>query len=140
MNVIIYNNTNDCVTILSPGTGYSVEWVLENDFPKMPDSAGATPKIIDENSLPLQDTDFFEAWKITNDVIDIRLEKAKNITKSRLRIEREPLLTAQDIAFQRALETGSDTTAIIAEKQRLRDITNLTDSCTTLDELRALHC
>ena len=58
------------------------------------------------------------------------------MTKKRLRAEREPLLAAQDVAFQRALETGADTSAIVAEKQRLRDITNF--SVTTLDELRSL--
>jgi len=63
------------------------------------------------------------------------MDKAKEITKSRLRTEREPLLMAQDVAFQRALETGADTAAIVVEKQRLRDITKLADSCTTTDQL-----
>jgi hypothetical protein len=55
-----------------------------------------------------------------------------------LRAEREPLLAAQDVAFQRALETGADTTAIVAEKTRLRGITDLADSATSLEELRSL--
>jgi hypothetical protein len=71
-------------------------------------------------------------------MITVDLAKAKEITKNRLRAERESLLAAQDVAFQRALETGADTTAIVAEKQRLRDITKLADSCTTTDELRNL--
>lgn len=71
-------------------------------------------------------------------MITINLDKAKAITKDRLRQEREPLLAAQDVAFQRALETGADTSAIVAEKQRLRDVTKLADSATTLDELKAL--
>ena len=69
-------------------------------------------------------------------MITINFDKAKEITKERLRAERTPLLQAQDVAFQRALESGTDTTAIVAEKQRLRDITNF--SATTLDELRSL--
>ena len=73
-------------------------------------------------------------------MIVIDIDKAKAITKSRLRAERAPLLAAQDVAFQRALESGSDTAAIVAEKQRLRDITNLVDTCTTTDELRGLKC
>ena len=72
-------------------------------------------------------------------MITINLEKAKAITKDRLRAERAPLLAAQDLAFQRALEVGGSTAEIVAEKQRLRDLPLLTDSCTTLDELRALH-
>jgi len=69
-------------------------------------------------------------------MITINFDKAVEITKDRLRAERTPLLQAQDVAFQRALESGADTTAIVAEKQRLRDITNFT--ATTLDELKAL--
>jgi hypothetical protein len=71
-------------------------------------------------------------------MITINLNKAKELTKDRLREERTPLLAAQDVAFQRALESGQDTAAIVAEKQRLRDITALADSATTLDELKAL--
>jgi hypothetical protein len=71
-------------------------------------------------------------------MITINLDKAKAITKERLRAERTPLLQAQDVAFQRALEEGSDTSAIVAEKQRLRDITNLADQATTLDELKEI--
>jgi hypothetical protein len=73
-------------------------------------------------------------------MIVINIDKAKEITKARLRTEREPLLVAQDIAFQRALETGADTTAIVLEKQRLRDITNDVDTLTTLDELKNKSC
>jgi hypothetical protein len=70
--------------------------------------------------------------------ITINITKAKAITKERLRAQRTPLLQAQDVAFQRALELGADTTAIVAEKQRLRDITQLADQATTLDELKTL--
>jgi len=71
--------------------------------------------------------------------IIIDIDKAKNITKDRLRQEREPLLLAQDIAFQRALEINADTSAIVAEKQRLRDITTLVDTANTVEELKALE-
>jgi uncharacterized protein YdaT len=73
-------------------------------------------------------------------MITINIDKAKEITKARLRAEREALLQAQDVAFQRALESGADTTAIVAEKQRLRDITKDVDALTTLDELKNKSC
>ena len=73
-------------------------------------------------------------------MIKIDFTKAKDITKDRLRAERTPLLEAQDVAFQRALENSSDTSAIVAEKQRLRDITKQVDTATTLDELKELSC
>lgn len=69
-------------------------------------------------------------------MININLSKAKEITKNKLRIDRKPLLEAQDIAYMRALELGEDTTAIIAEKQRLRNITTEVDSLTTVEELK----
>ena len=71
--------------------------------------------------------------------IIIDINKAKDITKDRLRQEREPLLLAQDVLFQRALEINADTSAIVAEKQRLRDITTLVDTANTVEELKALE-
>ena len=68
--------------------------------------------------------------------MQVNMTKAKAITKDRLRYDRKPLLEAQDILFMRAQEAGSDTSAIVTEKQRLRDITNQVDSMTTLDQLK----
>lgn len=64
------------------------------------------------------------------------ITKAKAIVKTKLRADREPLLKAQDVLFQRALETSADTTDIVTEKQRLRDITNDVDAMTTEAELK----
>ena len=69
--------------------------------------------------------------------ITVDITKAKAITKDRLRAERKPLLEEQDILFMKAQEAGSDTSAIVTEKQRLRDITKQVDSMTTTDELKA---
>jgi hypothetical protein len=68
--------------------------------------------------------------------MQINMTKAKAITKDRLRADRTSLLKEQDIAYMRAQEAGSDTSAIVTEKQRLRDITNQVDSMTTLDQLK----
>ena len=68
--------------------------------------------------------------------ITIDINKAKVITKDRLREERKPLLEEQDILFNRALETSEDTSAIVKEKNRLRDITKQVDDMETLDELK----
>ena len=69
--------------------------------------------------------------------ITVDINKAKAITKDRLRVDRKPLLEAQDILFMKAQEAGTSTSAIVTEKQRLRDITNQVDSMTTTDELKA---
>ncbi len=68
--------------------------------------------------------------------MQVNFTKAQDITKERLRIDRKPLLEAQDILYMRAQEAGSDTSAIVTEKQRLRDITEQVDSMSTLDELK----
>ena len=67
----------------------------------------------------------------------INITKAKDITKDRLRADRTPLLEAQDVLFMRAQEAGTSTTAIVTEKNRLRDITNQVDSMTTTTQLKA---
>ena len=70
--------------------------------------------------------------------LTVSLAKAKEITKDKLRVERKPLLEAQDVAFMKAQEAGADTTAIVTEKQRLRDITgDYVDDMDTLDKLKA---
>ena len=68
--------------------------------------------------------------------INIDFGKAVVITQDRLRAERKPLMEAQDVLYMRATEQGLDTSAIVAEKQRLRDITKIT--ATSLDELKGL--
>ncbi len=68
--------------------------------------------------------------------IETDITKAKVIVKEKLRADRKPLLEAQDILYQRALETSADTTDIVAEKQRLRDITNDVDDMTTVEQLK----
>ena len=69
--------------------------------------------------------------------MQINFSKAQDITKDRLRDDRKPLLEEQDVLFMRAQEAGSDTSVIVTEKQRLRDITEQVDSMSTLDELKA---
>ena len=68
--------------------------------------------------------------------IRIDFDKAVIITQQRLRAERKPLMEAQDVLYMRATEQNQDTTEIVAEKQRLRDITKIT--VTTLNELKTL--
>ena len=70
--------------------------------------------------------------------ITVSLAKAKNITKDRLRVERKPLLEAQDVAFMKDQEAGSDTSAIVTEKNRLRNITgDYVDDMDNLTDLKA---
>ena len=128
---IIFTNEFGSVSICVPTGEVDIQVVKEKHTPE-------NSIIVDLSVLPSADNDFFDAWELQDGVVSVNLSKAKESTKKRLRTEREPLLAAQDVAFQRALETSADTTAIVAEKQRLRDITKLADSCTTTEQLRNL--
>jgi hypothetical protein len=125
---IVFTNEQGGVSVCIPTGELPIDQVQQKDTP-----AGSI--IMNVSDLP-RDNDFFDAYELNGSTITVNFAKAVEITKKRLRAERTPLLAAQDVAFQRALESGADTTAIVAEKQRLRDITNIT--ATTLDELRAL--
>lgn len=128
---IIFTNENGGVSVTIPTNELSIEKVQAKDTPE-----GSL--IINISDLPNQHNDFFDAWELVDGKVEVSLAKATEITKKRLRVEREPLLVAQDVAFQRAQESGANTTAIVAEKNRLRDITKLADAATTLEGLRAI--
>jgi hypothetical protein len=130
-NVIIFTNDNGGVSVCVPTGELDINAVKAKDTP-------STSIIVQDYELPQADNDFFNAWELANGVVTVNLDKAKALTKARLRQEREPLLAAQDVLYMRALEAGADVSAIVAEKQRLRDVTKLVDGCTTTAELRAL--
>lgn len=132
MQVIIYSQDNGQVAVCMPTGELPIQEVLAKDCPN-------NSIIVDSESLPNEYSEFFDAWELSGTTVTVNLAKSKEITKDRLRAERTPLLQAQDVAFQRALESGADTSAIVAEKQRLRDITKLADQATTLDELKQIE-
>ena len=130
--VIIFSNSNGGVGVCIPTGELDIHAVKAKDTP-------SHSIIVQDSELPQADNDFFNAWELANGVVTVNLDKAKEITKARLRAQREPLLAAQDVLFQRAQESGADTTAIVVEKNRLRDITGSVDRCTTTAQLRALE-
>ena len=69
--------------------------------------------------------------------IVINNTKAIEVAKNKIRTVRDEQLKKQDIEFQKALETGSDTAPIVAEKQRLRDLPTQADG-KTVEELKTL--
>jgi len=115
------------VAILTPTGELSIEDTAAKDVP-----AGVAYTIVNDEDVP-SDRTFRNAW--THD-LTVDFPKAQALTKERLRADRKPLLEAQDVLFQRALESGKDATAIVKEKQRLRDVTKLVDTATTLDALK----
>ena len=91
--VIIHSNSNGGVSVCIPTGELSIEAVQAKDTPK-----GSL--IVNTSDLPNQHNDFFDAWELVDGKVEVSLAKATEITKKRLRAEREPLLQAQDVAFQ----------------------------------------
>ena len=72
-------------------------------------------------------------------LIKINNEKAIEITKEKIRAIREPMFAKLDVEFQIALERGLDTTEIVAEKQRLRDLTDSANGKTVKELTQILN-
>ncbi len=74
-------------------------------------------------------------------MMEINLEKALEIHKTKIREKRELVFKDLDIQFMKALEQGNTTLSaeIGAKKQALRDITDIDISnISTLDELKQI--
>tara|TARA_Y100000004_G_scaffold59041_1_gene65683 strand:+ start:24333 stop:24593 length:261 start_codon:yes stop_codon:yes gene_type:complete len=69
----------------------------------------------------------------------VDMAKAREIHKNNIREAREPLLKDLDVEFQKALESSSSTSDIVAKKVALRDAPADTGiaNATTPDELKA---
>ena len=66
----------------------------------------------------------------------IDMSKAKDIHKDNIREARKEKLAELDVEFQKAQETSSDTSVIVAKKQALRDApaaTGITTAVNTTD-------
>jgi hypothetical protein len=137
MNIVYTTKDGFLVTVV-PAPEYLKTNTIE-DCAKLSIPVGTTYKYVDPKTFP-KDVDFRDAWQMDGDSIVVSFSKAQEVKKKQLRIDRVPLLAALDVQFQRALESKANTTAIVNEKKRLRDITSLVDDASTLDELRSIVC
>ena len=112
MSRIIYTNSDGTVSIITPAGDV-------NDAIKDVPS-GLSYEIVEDSVIPT-DRIFRNAWKQNSKTIETDMTKAKEIHKDKIRIARTPKLAELDIEFQKALETSSSTTDIVAKKQLLRD-------------------
>ena len=71
--------------------------------------------------------------------IQVNMVKAKELHKGNIREARTPLLAALDVEFQKALETGADTSTIVSKKNALRNATAAAgiSTATSIAELKA---
>ena len=112
MSKIIYTNSDGTVSIINPAGDV-------NDAIKDVPS-GLSYEIVEDSAIPT-DRSFRNAWKQNSKTIETDMTKAKEIHKDKIRTARTPKLAELDIEFQKALETSSSTTDIVAKKQVLRD-------------------
>ena len=88
---------------------------------------------------------FREAWTFGGNpeagIISVDMDKAKDIWRDKIRQARAGKLEALDAAFMKALETGADTSAIVAEKTALRDAPAdaAIEAALTPEELKAVQ-
>ena len=87
------------------------------------------------------DRHFRGAWTLSGTVISEDLATAKTMFKDKIREVRKPLLEAQDVAYMKALESGSSSAQTTAknEKTKLRDATDASaiTNAKTIAELKA---
>ena len=112
MSKIIYTNSDGTVSIITPAGD------VNNAIKDVP--SGLSYEIVEDSAIPT-DRSFRNAWKQNSKTIETDMTKAKEIHKNKIRTARTPKLAELDIEFQKALETSSSTTDIVAKKQALRD-------------------
>ena len=84
---------------------------------------------------------FRNAWTLSGTVISEDMTTAKTMFKDKIREVRKPLLEAQDVAYMKALESGSSSAQTTAknEKTKLRDApaASAITNAKTIAELKA---
>jgi hypothetical protein len=135
---ILFLQENNKIALVSPNPQVSLETVM-NDLPK------DRPMItVEDSDLPPSDdlAEFFDALTVnfSNSSIGFNMDAAREITKQRLRKQREPIFTRVDIAIRDAMLEQNSTALndAIAERNRLRDVTKLAESANDLASLRSI--
>ena len=112
MSRIIYTNSDGTVSIITPAGD------VNDAITDVP--SGLSYEIVEDSAIPT-DRSFRNAWKQNGKTIETDMAKAREIHKTNIREARAIKFAELDVEFQRALETSSSTTDIVAKKQALRD-------------------
>ena len=140
MVVLVHMTADGRCAVTYPAKGYSLDAVIEslrrpghND--RIPD--GVEPVQMDAADV-LPEPHYRGARKLEGEKVVHDMTRAREIHRNRIRSTRAGLMNDLDTQFMRALETGSDTKDIVAEKQRLRDAPAHPDidKAQTVDDLK----
>jgi hypothetical protein len=115
----------------------AIESIRNQSHSSMADSC-ISCRVIEDTDLPAEQAErgirptFRDAWEDDGAAIKVNMAKARGIHMDAIRAVRNAELTAQDIAFMRAVEAGdaSAQATIGMEKQVLRDIPQTFDLTT----------
>lgn len=136
----VFHNDEGGVALGFP-TPEALETASIHEIAKRDTPPGKSFWIINKDAVPNDDT-FYDAWELdpeSSQMIKINVDKAKEIHNNVVREVRKPLLEKLDVDFTRALEEQKDTTKIVEQKQKLRNVTNIVSkakiSSTNVDEV-----
>ena len=139
MKKVLYLQENAKVALISALT-------LEAAISSVP--VGLPHLVVESDDLPSKEdlAEFFDALtadfgNIEQPNVRIDMQKAKEITKERLRVERIKLFEKNDITLRDAMLSNDKVklAEAVAERDRLKNITSLVDDADTLNSLRKLH-
>ena len=113
----VFTDDNGNVNVVCPAdnTELTLDQIKAKDCP-----SDRTVYTVNKSAIPT-DTSFSDARTYTDSGFGIDMAKAREIHKTKIREARIDLFAALDVQFQKALETGSSTTDIIAQKNALRN-------------------
>lgn len=121
MAFITYSQPNGQVSVIFPADpSFSLDEIAAKDIPP-----GIPYKIVDALEI---DDEYFDAYEFHADLgAVVNIEKAKAVHLNKFRASRAPKLSALDVAYSRADETGdvAKKSEIAAQKQALRDVTKV---------------
>jgi hypothetical protein len=138
--IILYQQENGNIAIIHPSADCSLE-DLKKEIPP-----GAKFRVSTANLLPDSKdlSDFADALRVNfdkeSDYFYFDINTARELTKNRLRRERAGFFEKNDILLRDAIieNDSKKLSEAIAERDRLRNITNLTDQATTIEQLKQI--
>jgi hypothetical protein len=134
--IIVYTQEDGRAATMAPilTCGLTLEEIIAKDVPQ-----GKAHFVVERATLP-GDVYFRDAWVASTDAVVVDMARARDVQRQTIRNARDPKLAALDIEFQRCLEYGEDTSAIVAQKEALRDAPQdpAIDAAQTPEELKAV--
>ena len=129
--IIVEDPSNGLIAVIRPVTATVQEAIRDNIQP------GSRYKVVDEVDVP-SDREFRDAWAWDAvNPVGFDINKARNIKKSRLRLEREEKFKVLDVDAFKNYSNQAKLREIEDKKQILRDYVNSLDNMTTIAELKA---